>query len=306
MDRLETVRRLSRRALLAGGAAGLAALAGCRAPRTAADTPDEFLRWLYPPETVSRSPHAAFFALDVDRIEAHAGTLRPRTLAKYRGYVRSRSGAPVVFDPETVTGSLQVFPRPTAAMPQGVVLRGTFDTRALDRRLSERFPTRHRVDGVVVHTDGERAAALADGHLLLGAPVTAVPGDAVVRALLSARDGGPRYPARSPPLRAVLDALGDWHDLSGRTHPPTDRSRGRDGRFEGEVARGHRYRFRGERTDSRYAFAFSDPAVAADARPAVERWVAATDRLFAPYRDVTILQEGRLVVVDGGLPTSAV
>lgn len=309
---------MSRRAFLRGSGAGLAALAGCRAlgirsgddvrglSGDAARGTAPLHRWLYPPASVGPTQHATFFALDVDAIEAHADALRSRTVEKYRGYVRTRSRAVVAVDPDSVTGLLQVFPDPTAVTPQGAVLRGTLDSRALRERLGERFPARHDVGCVTVHADGQQAAALVDGHLLLGAPVTDAPGRVVVRALLAARGSGPRYQRRSRPLRRVLDALGTGHDLSGRTRPPTTKGPGRDGRFAGEVARGHRYRIRGERTDSRYAFAFTDRAAASAARPSVERWVTTTDRLFEPYRTVTVRRSEELVVVEGRLPTRSV
>lgn len=48
-----------------------------------------------------------------------------------------------------------------------------------------------------------------------------------------------------------------------------------------------------------------DAATAAAAEPAVETWVAATDRLFDPYETVGVTREGGVVVVDGRLPTGA-
>jgi hypothetical protein len=255
---------------------------------------------------VGPTPHATFFALDVDAVESHADVLRPRTRERYRGYVRTRSRAVVTVDPTSVTGLLQVFPEPTAVTPQGAVLRGAFDERTLRRRLAGRFDERHETGGVTVHAGDGRAAALVEGHLLLGAPVTDVPGSSVVGALLSARAESQRYQRRSRSLDRVLGALGDGHDLAGRTHLPTTEDDGESGRFPGEIARGHRYRFRGERTHSRYVFAFDDRTAAGAARSSVRQWIAATDRLFEPYRAITVRRRGELVVVEGSLPTDAV
>ncbi|WP_435195439.1 hypothetical protein [Natronomonas sp. EA1] len=283
----------TRRRFLGGIGLGTAsALAGClgyrgtrgdRAPATdplgPAPGADTIARWTYDPAIHGTDTGAVFF-LDRERALSVADAMPPATARKYAGYLDS-----VPLPGEVAHGDVRahLLVHAREGPRRAAVLFGEFGdgsgTLAADHSLNN---------------DGPIGWESSDGALVVA------PDDALAATLAAGQEGRDRW-SGDPLVAEALAALGPGDDVSLVVHPVHDADPA-NARFDGGRVRGHRYVFGPESSRSRYVFGFESAEQAA--RADVDAWLA-TAR-FADYGDIVVRRAGRIVVVDGTLPTHAV
>lgn len=311
-----------------GGLAAAGTLAGCLS--TGGETPAETDGsdtdtdgTATPSAAETATPGAGGFAYDewlptpsVFETERYSfGVLRPAALATHADVLGSNFYEDLVSG-TVLTDATGVDPSAVetlAGFDSGVVLAGSFDADAVASNLEDAgFESGETYRGFDLWTGDDssshagQAVGVGDGVLVAGRATTATSGGEAAKAVVDAgTDAGERYPDASEAMGALVERLQAGELRVGIPRKPPEETDAERAQFAGNTALGYRATVGGTETVVRIVFVFESES-AADA-DAVRTWTeTSSGRAMEYMQDVEVGQEGRVVSVDGTMPTGDV
>jgi hypothetical protein len=309
--------RTRRRFLTASAVIGTGALAGCNAvtdaiPFVGGGGLGDYQQWVYPADTFNQNADSlSFDGTNQQGIHENRKAFAPNTyssLATNYGTV-GLTGRSVSMD---------------LGLPEGRVLKGSYETAEVVAELEDDTSTEYESDGnysgyelfVPADRDTPRnAVAVSDNAIVSGQRVEPGFGDDwdaaaatdVVEGIIDTGGGsGTRAVSDDDDLAKLTNTLNGGTSVSGGTRDGdagSSRADAESGVFEGQVASGQSWSVDGDTTSRQWVFVF-DSESDVDTGD-LEEWIEANDTggVFTRTRNEQVNQNGRAGVVTAELDT---
>ncbi|AQL43035.1 hypothetical protein BV210_10035 [Halorientalis sp. IM1011] len=306
-----------RRFLTASAVVGTGALAGCNAvtdaiPFVGGGGLGDYQQWAYPADQFNQD--ADGMSVNVTNQQAiyeNRKSFYPNTYRALRGTYSTVGliGRDVSMD---------------LRLPQGRVLKGSYDTSEVVAELEDDTNTEFESDGnysgyeVYVPSDADtvrQAVAVADSAIVFGQRVEppfgsdwdAVSATDVVEGIIDTKGGnGTRATSNNDDFSTLVNTLDSGTSISAETRSDevsSDQADAESGIFEGQVANGESLSVNGDTTKRQWVFVFSGEG---DVNTSdLNDWIEANDNsgTFARARNVKVEQNGRAGVVTAKFDT---
>jgi hypothetical protein len=306
-----------RRFLTASAVMGTGALAGCNAvtdaiPFIGGSGLGGYQQWVYPADQ---------FNQDADSLNFDGTNQKGVYDSRKAFYPSTYSSLAANYGAVGLTGrSVKM----DLSLPEGRVLKGSYDTAEVVAELEDDASTEYESDGsysgyeLYVPSDRDepnRAVGVSDSAIVFGRRVEpgfgadwdAAAATDVVEGIIDTKGGSAtRAVSENDDLATLVNALNSGTSVSGGTRSDevdSDRADAESGVFDGQVASGQSWSVNGNTTSRQWVFVFDSEGDVSTTD--LNDWVEANDTggVFTRARNVKVSQNGRAGVVTAKIDT---